>query len=758
MLLVTYRPMPEHEFSRSGIVERVKAILAEESGPEEMYLVGSPSLRVAATGMMSRDMTRFTPASALVLSAVLFACFRSVRGVVVPLATVGLGVVWTVGLMGYLGVPLDLVGLLLPSLLLAVGSAYSTHIVAQYYDEAAGCSDRREIVARILGHVGPPVVVTALATLFGFAALAAYRIPAIRSFGAFATFGIAVTFLLTLSFTPALLAVLPLPRRRAATVDREWAWLRRAMDRLVSFDERRRRPLLAVSVALMLGLALGIPRLEFETDVVSYFPHDSAERRAVAAATEHLGSNINFLVAVEPSEPRALTRLDDLVRLEALQAFVASVPGVTATASIVDVVKLANRALAGGNSGTLVLPDSDEAAAQLLLLVPPEVTEPFLLPDGSRAVIRVRSALQKSTELRDALARIEAHAAASFPASFTVRTTGMIPLVNRTADELASGQVVSLLVALAVIFVTMATYFVSFRLGLVAMLPNLVPVVLYFGFLGWAGIPLSLSTALIGSIALGLGVDEAIHLLTEFRRRLRSHGDQRRAMAEAMSTTGPPVVFATLALTLGSLTQVISGFVPIRQFGAFSALNIVASLLADLFLLPALVSSLRLVTISDLVSRSLGQAIAPTIPLFAGLGRIQTRIAISMGRLRSVHAGERFVTAGETSDAMFVLLSGQAEVRSGARRDTVLGVVARGAVVGEMGILRKQARSADVVALTPVEALELDARFFDVLRRRHPRIAAAILKNLACALSDRLQTMSERMLAEVAENPVRRAG
>ena len=759
MLMLGYERMPEHEFVHSGAVDRVREILAAEQGPEQLHLVGSPSLRVAASHLLRRDVAIFTPISALALALVLFLSFRSLRGVLVPMTTVGIGLVWTVGLMAFLDVPLDVVGLTLPSLLLAIGSAYSTHVVAAYYDETANGGSRTEILGRVLGHIGPPVVITAFTTLTGFAALGVYRIPAIRSFGLFATFGIAVLFFLSLTFTAALLAVLPLPRRRGVSADREWPWLRRVLDGFASFDERHRAPLLASAVVLVAVLVAGIPRIEFDTDVSRYFASGSPERIAGQVLGEHFGGNFHFLVGIDSTEPGTITRLDTLRRIEQLQRSIEAIPGVTATSSIADVVALSNRALHDDDPAALGLPDSDEAVQQYLLLVPPEATEAFLTTDGARGVIRVRSSLNKSSELAGVLAMIEARGADLFPRTISIRTTGAMPLVYRTADDLAAGQVASVVLALVVIFVTMSAYFVSVRLGLVAMLPNLVPIVLYFGILGWTGIPLSITTALIASMALGLGVDEAIHLLSEFNRRVRVHGDQQRAIHEAMATVGPPVVFTTLALTFGALAQAVSGFVPIQQFAWFSALNVVTSLFADLLLMPALVSSVRFVTIWDLVSLKLGHAPEQTIPLFRGLTRAQARVAVLMGQLRRVETGERFVTCGSVADEMFLVLSGRAEVRvRGIHGLVTLTSIERGSVVGEMGLLRRQPRSADVVAVEPSEVLRVDQRFFDVLAKRYPRVASTILKNLACALSDRLQVVSEQILESGRSESKVRAG
>jgi len=303
------------------------------------------------------------------------------------------------------------------------------------------------------------------------------------------------------------------------------------------------------------------------------------------------------------------------------------------------------------------------------------------------------------------------------------------------------------LVALVVVFVVLSVLFLSVRLGLVAMAPNLIPIVIFFGLLGWAGVPLSISTAVIASIALGIGVDEAIHLLSEFNHHVRRHADQERAVLEAMQSVGPPVIYTTVALTLGFLVPVFSSFVPVRQFGYLSAVNVATSLLADVLLLPAFIASIRFVTLWDLLVLRLGRAPQETIPLFRGLRPSQARVAALLGRIRTVEPLQHIVSRGEAGDSMYVLLSGKAEVRGAMDGRAVrIGTMARGDVVGEMGLVRRQPRVADVVALETTEVLEVNERFLQVLRRRYPRIASTVLFNLARILSDRLQGATDRLL------------
>lgn len=758
-ILLRYTEMSDAEFAASGIHAEVERIAHEVGGPERVYVTGIPTIKATAAHVMRRDVLTFTPLTTLVIVGVLLLSFRTLRGVLLPIATTGLGLLWTVGLMAAFDVPIDIATVVIPSLLTAVGSAYATHVVASYYEEIEHGGDARTVAFRILRHMGVPVFVTALTTVLGFASLIVYRIAAIRNLGIFSTFGIGVLFALALTFVVAVLAVLPLRRPRTA-VGGEMGWLPRVLEAIVRFDMEHRALVLGAGIAILAVSLWGVRYMRVDTNYLGYFPPESEVRQASAEVGRHFGGAVNFLVVVDGPKgaESSITRLDTLQRMAALQDFITRIPGVVKTTSLVDYVRLLHRAFHDGDPEYFTLPDTDRAVPQYLLLLGPEAVRHVVNGDYSRGAILVRSNLHSSNEFTAALQKIQRFGAAAFPAGFSVHPTGTVALLNRTTDSLTRGQLQSVLIALTVVFVTLSVFFVSVRLGLVALIPNVVPIVLFFGILGWADIPLSISTAVIASIALGMGVDEAIHLLTEFNHYVRQHADQRRAVFEAMRTVGPPVVYATVALTLGFLVPVFSGFLPVRQFGYLSAVNVGTSLLADLFLLPALVASVRFVTLWDILRVRLGHAPHETIPLFHGLRPSQARIAALLGQLRSIAAGDCVVRQGEASDAMYVILAGRAEVRAaGHGRALTVGTMSRGDVIGELGLLRGEKRTADVVALEPTEVLVVTERFLRVLRRRYPRIAATVLMNLTRMLSDRVQRTTDQLL-DVAGAPAQLSG
>jgi hypothetical protein len=501
--------------------------------------------------------------------------------------------------------------------------------------------------------------------------------------------------------------------------------------------------------------AWGIRYVRVETSYLSYFPEDSPVRQDADALLRNFGGGQKtFLVVVDGPGEGTIVRRDTLQRIAALQDFIDRLPGVVRTTSLVDYVKLLHRVFHDDDPAYHALPDTDAAVEQYLLLLDPETIEAVSTADYSRAAIVVRSNLHSSAEMASAIDGIGRFAAAAFPPAFSVRSTGTAVLLDRTADSLAQGQLQSVLTALVVVFAILSIQFLSPRFGLVAMVPNLIPIVVFFGVLGWSGISLNLATAMIASISLGIGVDEAVHLLAEFNHHVRKHGDQRTAVLAAMQSVGPPVVYTTAALTVGFLVLCWSNFVPLRHFGALSAMNVVGSLVSDLLLLPAILVSARFVTLWDVLGLKLGGAPHEEIPLFRGLRPSEARVAALMGVLKVVRRGHRIVAQGEAAGEMYVVIDGRARIeRIDGGRATALGEARRGDVIGEMGLLRQQPRSADVVAIDDTELLMVDERFLDVLRRRYPRIASTILLNLTRMLSDRLEQADAGLVRAIVRQP-----
>lgn len=451
-----------------------------------------------------------------------------------------------------------------------------------------------------------------------------------------------------------------------------------------------------------------------------------------------------------------MKKWDTLRRIKELQRYIDGLPGVEKTISFVDYCEMLDRGAQQGSSGEIFVspegeilpapraevqttfwdnPDQLRAVMQLVAGSPKSFSL-VVSPDFSRANIVVRTSLSRSSEIAATVEQIQAFAHAHFPPELTVRATGNLILLTRTTGDIVSGQIESLALTAGVIFALMAAMFLSVRVGIIAMIPNLFPILVFFGLMGASGAVLNFGTNIIASIALGIAVDDTIHLMARLSGEVRATANQETALLRTLSTVGKPAVYASVMFFLGFLTLSVSTFVPIQEFGLLSAATMVVGLISEIVLLPALLATTPIITLWDLLYLKLGKDPHKTIPLFEGLRPVQAKIVTLMGRLKTFARGQRIIRQGEVGQEMYVLISGTAEVLINGR---YVRTLKRGDVFGEMGLIRRHERTADVVAGEDVEVIAVDERFLSRMQRRYPRIGAKIFLNIAKILSDRLQ-------------------
>ena len=760
---VVFADMNDDEFLRLGIDDKVVALLEQESGPERVYYTGLPHLKVYSTRGMQQDLARFVPLTLVFIVVVLYFSFRSARGVVLPVLTVVVSLTWTLGIIVLSGNRLSLGSMALPPLLLVLGTAYSLHVVAEYYELAGPDRSPREVVFEALRLTGPPICLTTLTTVLGFLSLSVNSIVSIQHMGLFSAVGISLACALSLLLVPAGLVLLPLPQGPRAQPS--LARVSTALRRLCYFDIRQRRLILILSGLTAVAAVYLTASIRVDSNFQSFFRAEDPIRLATDAINEHLVGSMAFYVAIDGDEPNSINRWETLRRIKDLQLYIDAQPGVDKTVSFVDYCELLDRGAQSGAGGDLIVspqgeiiqapaadaqttfwdnPEQLRGVLQLVTLSPGSF-ERVVNIDFSRTNILVRTTLSQSSDIMALVERVETFAAQTFPPQLRVRATGNLVLLTKTTGDIVSGQVQSLALAATVIFVIMAGMFLSVRVGLIAMIPNLFPILVFFGLMGLSGAVLNLGTSIVASIALGIAVDNTIHFMTRLSTEVHNTSDQRRALLATLSTIGKPAVLATLILLLGFAVLGFSRFVPIREFGILSAITMAAALASDLVLLPALIATTKIITVWELLHLRLGRDPHKTIPLFAGLRPFQAKLVSLMGEVKTFPRGQPIIRRGEMGNAMFVLVSGTTDVyvhTNGDRKH--VRVHGRGDVFGEMGLIRNHERTADVVAAEDVEALVVDERFLSHMQRRYPRTGAKIFLNIARILSDRLQASGPR--------------
>ncbi len=761
---VFFKNLTDAQYADLDVDGKIRALLEREAGRERFFYTGAGHLKQAAVEMMRRDLLRFTPIALALVLLVLWLSFWSVRGVVLPIVSVLLALVWTLGVMVLAGKAITLGTFVLPPLLIVIGSSYAIHVMARYYEQVDAGARPPELVVRAFLRVCLPLLISALTVAIGFGSLMVNRITAIWDLGLFAVIGVLFLTVTSLGFIPAALQLMN-PEARTRRSGKVSPRLSRGLTALAQWASASRRVVLWGAV-LAAAVALSeTRRIRVDSDFLYYFEPDSEVRVANETINQQVVGSNPFSLVIEGSASGTLRRWEVLKLIKDLQGFLHTLPGITSSISIVDYLELLESGLSKTGEKDILVDEAGHiiaappvktfwedptrlAAVLDLMGTSPATFKAIVTQDFRRANVLVRTKLSGSRAIEDALARIRAYTAAHFPAELHVHPTGSLVLLSGTTSDIVTGQIESLSLALGVIFVVMSLMFLSAKVGFLAILPNVLPIVIFFGVLGGLGILLNLGTSLIAAIALGIAVDSTIHYMARLNLELQGETEQAAAMVRTLRTVGVPIIYATVALFFGFLTFAFSGFVPIQNFGVLTGVTLITSLGTNLVLLPALLATSKVITLWDLVSVKLGKDPVRTIPLFAGLRPGQARIVVLMGQLKRFAAGDQIVRQGEQGDEMYVILQGSTQVfAGGGEQRKALMLMRRGDVFGEMALVWRDVRSADVVAAEPVEVLAVDEHFLRRLQRRYPRIASKVFLNLTRILSDRLQRMTEQYVA-----------
>ncbi len=726
-------------------VGQVEALIAREQRPGlTIFQVGAPYTKATYADYVTADQWTVVPLSIVVLLITLLLSFRMLQGVVIPIVTAVVSIVWGLGLMVVFGLPLTILTGILPALLLAIGFTEDVHMISEYHHRLELGDDKLTALRTMLRESALPILITTGTTVVGFGSLVTTDITMLVQFGWASSLGLTANFVVTMALLPPMLRWWRVPRRfrhAVLTDESEHGAIPGFMQRLGEFNLRYRVPILVVTGLLTAGSLVGWYTLRVNTDLISFFPERSPIRTRIEDLHRSLAGGLGFYVVVDSARADGAKDPTFLTLVAGLQDHLAATGLIDRSVSVADYVRTMNREMHGGDPAFETIPESSDQIAQYLLVLEGKELAKFLDFNASAANIVVRHNLTGSGDLSALLRRVDAWAAAHAPANITVRATGETVLFNNASDYMAINELTSFVWTFLIIGVIHALLFMSIKAGVLSLIPNVVPILFNYGLMGLLGIPLNTGNALIATIAIGIAVDDTVHHMVTYNRQLNLHHDQKLAMFQTMRAQGRPIIYVSLALAAGFMALVFSSFVPTVQFGWLAAIVMLLAMAAELMLTPILMYSTRLVTVWDLVKARMQPAVVRAAPLLQGLSLWEARKVVLLGRLDAVAAGEFVVRKGERGTEMYMVVSGRVRVsdRLADGTEKVLAQLEPGAVFGEMALVSQEPRSAWVVAETPAEVLRLDLEAFERIRRRFPFTGAKLFRNLARVLALRLR-------------------
>ena len=744
-LMLTLRPPGKQQDFDNAVNTALNRSLATEAGHfVELFQIGPSRINSELQQALFADLELLGPLSAVLLVLTLLVFLGSIFGAVLPLVSASLSLIWTFGAMGLLGIPMNILSAMLPSLVIVIGSTEDTHMLAAWFQgltEIRGGAIRRQATRLMMRRMGVPLILTVLTTALGFAANILSNIEMIRDFALASTFAIIANGLITALFVPLALSLLgpTATGRRSSTrgVPGFSQWLVRAL----GFGRRR----LASPILILTAVACGYfihqaSKLYVTNDPFSYFRSDRALLRDANRLHEDLAGVKVFFVVLEADQPLAFLEPGNLDKLVALQKFIHEQGVFDRSISVADHIALVNREFNGWDPQHYRIPRQRALIAQYLLFFQQRDLQGYLSHDLRRANILVRHNISDSRTLNPHIRELKKVARRIAGPDMDAFVVGENLMVNAAAESLIGAQAKSLILLVIVIMLIMSAMFTSFKGGLVAMVPALIPIVFMYGVMGLLGIPLNPGTAMVAVIAIGIAIDGTIHLFSRYNELSRRSADNEKAVGVTVGEEAVPVIATSIALALGFGVLLYSNFSIVAQFGALSAATMLFSIFSNLLVTPIILSRIRLVGLYDILAMNMDQDVLRHSPLFRNMSNYQIRKAILISEQQEFAPGELLIEQGSSGRSMYLLLSGEAEVvrhDDGQPPRKIAGLGA-GTVLGEVGYVREIERTADVRALTPVQALR-----FDYQRMRHdlryfPRIVAALNFNISRILGERL--------------------
>lgn len=571
-----------------AVARRIKDFMESHKTGHKLYYGGLPFTLLSLADIIMSDLLFLAPLTALMIILILIWGFRSWRGVLLPLLTVGFSTIWTMGLMGLLGIKLSIISDVIPVILLAVGSAYTIHVINRIRETEG--KNNRERVEAALAYIITPVLIASVTTMIGFISfIFGSYLTMISTFGIFTAAGIFFALLLSVTFAPAFLVTFggsgkdALFNKQGTSTNRlSDALLRKTTALVLTYPGR----IIIVWIIIALAGIAGILLIQRKVDMIDYFKKSDPTHIAEKMFREKFGGSFPVYVKTEGDvqSPEVLKKMD------AVAEYMKQHETVSHTQSIADLVKKMNDLMEEGET----IPPNKLMVQQLWILLQGQSIMDQLVNYELDEGLVSGTFNTGDVQAMDAFVKdMEAYLERENTDSCSMSMTGLPSLYLKIDKSIINSQFQSLAIALILVFLVVSLLLRSLSTGAYSLIPIIATLVVLFGFMGLSGIALDIATVLVGSVSIGIGVDYAIHMVSHLRHELKSHGSLKQAITHALRVTGRSIIINVLAVSLGFLILLLSNLVPLQRFGLLVAVTMITSSAAALTLLPAVMLKLR---------------------------------------------------------------------------------------------------------------------------------------------------------------------
>ncbi|HUF23650.1 MAG TPA: efflux RND transporter permease subunit [Vicinamibacterales bacterium] len=574
---------------RAGVIDAIHGIVdpALPDGFEAFYN-GSLEISETYNRITVENQTKFTPPILLLTMAVVYLMFRSWRKTLLTLGAIGVSVLWTIGLYITLGLSFNVLASMIVPLVIVLAIADDVHII-QHFDHALrdGATPEQAFKTTIT-NMTAPIFGASATTALGMLSLATSSVVAVRAFGIGAAIGVMVDFAISLVLVPTVLVWM----RAERTAPPQELWFMGPLRRVAAFSTHNAKAIMLVAAGLAVLAMAGVTRLEVDTNHIAFFSKNHPLGKSAAVIDQQLGGVYGFQIMLE-GPPGSMQQPDTLRRIDALADRIEAFPEVRKVTSLADYVKRINRELEGGGAEASRIPDQADRIAQELFVFTladegRHELERVVSSDASASQVSIKLQAMSSDILWTYVYDVERYAAEAFAGTgITPTVTGSGKLFAQLDHYLVTSQITSFATAFVTVFAVIFLVFRSWRYGMLAIVPNLFPVLAVFGVMGWLGISLNIATVMVASVALGVVDDDTIHFISRFRRERKAGAAIATAIERATIYEGRAALTTAIINSAGFAVLMLSEYRPSAWFGGLLALTMIVAFLAEVFILPA---------------------------------------------------------------------------------------------------------------------------------------------------------------------------
>ena len=584
------------------IAAEITAITEKYGGDETYYIAGLPVAEDSFGKEMFGQMIYSAPMAGLIIFILMFIFFRNIRIIIPPMIVAVTSIIWTMGALVMTGNAVHIMSSMIPIFLFPIAVLNSIHILSEFHDHFGKYKHKEATIRHTIGELFLPMLFTTATTVVGFLSLVTNNIPPVQVFGIFVAFGVAASWLLSLTLNPAFAMLLPDKALRNFGADDEdsRSFLANVLRSMRRFTSRRYRPILFVAASVVIVSAVGLSMITVNDNPVKWFKSNAPIRVADTQLNKHLaGTYMNYLV-IDGGEPDAMKNPELLVYIDQLQRHIEKNKIVGATAGITDIVKKIRFELYGGVDRTKYsLPtDQDEIGQDLFLYEmsggDPDDLFKLVTDDYSMVNIWVQMTAGDNQAVSGVVNDAEEYMINNPPPVEFEHHWAGLPYVNVVwQDKMVSGMRLSLLMSFGIVFLMMVGLFRSPLLGLISMLPLTITIMAIYGAIGYLGKPYDMPVAVLSSLTLGLSVDFAIHFIQRAKTIHKRTGNFRETLTGIFEGPGRAISRNVLVVAIGFVPMFFSNLVPYITVGTFFFAIMTVSGAVTLLLLPAISIVLR---------------------------------------------------------------------------------------------------------------------------------------------------------------------